>query len=62
MTIIKQGNYKTSLDFCKKAIELDLETYELTDNPEVVAITSNIEEGLGWDFVNCGGRLAICVY
>ena len=59
---IKQGNYKTSLEYCKKAIDLDLETCELTDNPEVLAITNNIEENLDWDFVNCGGKLAICVY
>ena len=59
---IQKGNYRTSLDFCKKAIELDEQTYELTDNPEVLAITSNIAKDLDWDFINCGGRLTICVY
>jgi len=62
MKIIQQGNYITSLDYCKKAIDLDQETYELTDNREVLAITSKIEEGLDWDFVNCGGKLTICVW
>jgi len=62
MKIIQQGNYITSLDYCKKAIGLDEKTYELTDNPEIVAITCNLAEGLDWDFVNCGGKLTICVW